>query len=139
MIRSGPWSAAMGVGGWLRSLGLGQCEALFRASEIDADILRRRRTTISFDQDASSGKLRSRTAGEMVDRGSPAGPPSAKTSACAAEKNPERRDHRRALQPAAARCRRNHVTPAVDNIDVARSLATTPIGVVTGSPIVGSP
>src|SRR5437764_14888005 len=40
MIRSGPWSAAMDVGGWLRSLGLGQYEALFRASEIDADILR---------------------------------------------------------------------------------------------------
>src|SRR5215471_14364210 len=39
MIRSGPWSAAMDVGGWLRSLGLGQYEALFRASEIDADIL----------------------------------------------------------------------------------------------------
>ena len=29
----------MEVGGWLRSLGLGQYEALFRASEIDADIL----------------------------------------------------------------------------------------------------
>jgi hypothetical protein len=27
------------VGGWLRSLGLGQYEALFRASDIDADIL----------------------------------------------------------------------------------------------------
>jgi hypothetical protein len=39
MIRSGPWSAAMDVGGWLRNLGLGQYEALFRASEIDADIL----------------------------------------------------------------------------------------------------
>jgi SAM domain (Sterile alpha motif) len=39
MIRSGPWSAAMDVGGWLRSLGLGQYEALFRASDIDADIL----------------------------------------------------------------------------------------------------
>src|SRR5262249_21963174 len=39
MIRSGPWSAAMDVGGWLRSLGLGRYEALFRASEIDADIL----------------------------------------------------------------------------------------------------
>src|SRR6201984_3833170 len=39
MIRSGPWSAAMDVGGWLRSLGLGQYEALFRASEIDTDIL----------------------------------------------------------------------------------------------------
>src|SRR5215467_4401791 len=39
MIRSGPWSAAMDVGGWLRSLGLGQYEALFRANEIDADIL----------------------------------------------------------------------------------------------------
>jgi SAM domain (Sterile alpha motif)/Adenylate and Guanylate cyclase catalytic domain len=39
MIRSGPWSAAMDVGGWLRSLGLGQNEALFRASDIDADIL----------------------------------------------------------------------------------------------------
>src|SRR5262249_49761235 len=39
MIRSGPWSAAMDVGGWLRSLGLGQYEALFRANDIDADIL----------------------------------------------------------------------------------------------------
>src|SRR5215469_9265115 len=39
MIRSRPWSAAMDVGGWLRSLGLGQYEALFRASEIDGDIL----------------------------------------------------------------------------------------------------
>src|SRR5215472_14286418 len=39
MIRSGPWSVAMDVGGWLRQLGLGQYEALFRASEIDADIL----------------------------------------------------------------------------------------------------
>src|ERR1700720_1831486 len=29
----------MDVGGWLKSLGLGQYEALFRASEIDADIL----------------------------------------------------------------------------------------------------
>jgi class 3 adenylate cyclase len=29
----------MNVGGWLRSLGLGQYEALFRASDIDADIL----------------------------------------------------------------------------------------------------
>jgi class 3 adenylate cyclase len=29
----------MEVGGWLRSLGLGQYESLFRASEIDADIL----------------------------------------------------------------------------------------------------
>src|SRR3974390_899149 len=34
-----PWSAAMDVGDWLRGLGLGQYEALFRASEIDADIL----------------------------------------------------------------------------------------------------
>jgi class 3 adenylate cyclase len=39
MIRSGPWSATMDVGGWLRSLGLGQYEALFRANDIDADIL----------------------------------------------------------------------------------------------------
>jgi len=29
----------MDVGGWLRSLGLGQYEALFRANEIDADVL----------------------------------------------------------------------------------------------------
>src|SRR5690348_7683770 len=29
----------MDVGGWLRNLGLAQYEALFRASEIDADIL----------------------------------------------------------------------------------------------------
>jgi hypothetical protein len=39
MICSGAWSAAMDVGGWLRNLGLGQYEALFRASDIDADIL----------------------------------------------------------------------------------------------------
>src|SRR5499427_7632081 len=39
MIPSGPWSAHMDVGGWLRSLGLGQYEALFRANEIDADVL----------------------------------------------------------------------------------------------------
>src|SRR5260370_42643354 len=39
MIRSGPWSAAMDVGAWLRSLALGHYEALFRASEIDVDIL----------------------------------------------------------------------------------------------------
>src|SRR5215472_11777814 len=39
MISSGPWSAAMDVGGWLRSLGLEQYEAVFRASDIDADIL----------------------------------------------------------------------------------------------------
>src|SRR5262250_3466003 len=39
MIGSGPWSASMDVGGWLRGLGLGQYEALFRANEIDADIL----------------------------------------------------------------------------------------------------
>src|SRR5215468_10539110 len=39
MIGSGPWSAAMDTGDWLRSLGLGQYEALFRASEIDADVL----------------------------------------------------------------------------------------------------
>src|SRR6516225_765787 len=39
MIRSGPWSAVMDVGGWLRNLGLGQYEALFRANEIDADVL----------------------------------------------------------------------------------------------------
>ena len=39
MIRSGPWSAGMDVGGWLGSLGLGQYEALFRANEIDVDIL----------------------------------------------------------------------------------------------------
>src|SRR5215469_2420087 len=29
----------MGVGGWLRNLGLGQYEALFRASEIDLEML----------------------------------------------------------------------------------------------------
>ena len=29
----------MDVGGWLKSLGLGEYEALFRASKIDADIL----------------------------------------------------------------------------------------------------
>jgi class 3 adenylate cyclase len=36
MFRSG---AAMGVGDWLRNLGLGQYETLFRANEIDVDIL----------------------------------------------------------------------------------------------------
>src|SRR5215469_6309372 len=39
MIRSGPRSTHMDVGGWLGTLGLGQYEALFRANEIDADIL----------------------------------------------------------------------------------------------------
>jgi hypothetical protein len=40
MIRSGPVERAhMHVGGWLKGLGLGQYEALFRASDIDADIL----------------------------------------------------------------------------------------------------
>src|SRR5262249_59365266 len=39
MIRWGPWSTYMDVGGWLRSLGLRQYEALFRANEIDADIV----------------------------------------------------------------------------------------------------
>jgi hypothetical protein len=39
MIRWGPWSAAMDIEDWLRSLGLGRSEGLFRASEIDADIL----------------------------------------------------------------------------------------------------
>ena len=39
MILAGPWSAAIMSGGWLRNLGLGQYDALFRASEIDADIL----------------------------------------------------------------------------------------------------
>jgi class 3 adenylate cyclase len=39
MIRSVPWSAAMDLGDWLRNLGLGQYEELFRANEIDADIL----------------------------------------------------------------------------------------------------
>jgi hypothetical protein len=39
MIGSDPWSAAMDIRGWLRSLGLGQYEALFRASDIYADIL----------------------------------------------------------------------------------------------------
>src|SRR5580693_7591237 len=34
MIRSGPWSAAMDVGGWLRSLGLGQYEAVIEARPI---------------------------------------------------------------------------------------------------------
>ena len=29
----------MDVGGWLRSLGLGQYEAVFRANEIDGDVL----------------------------------------------------------------------------------------------------
>src|ERR1700752_1642641 len=39
MIRSGRWGVRMDVGGCLRNLGLGQYEALFRASDIDADIL----------------------------------------------------------------------------------------------------
>ena len=39
MIRSGSVERAHGCRGWLRSLGLGQYEALFHASEIDADIL----------------------------------------------------------------------------------------------------
>jgi class 3 adenylate cyclase len=33
------WSAAMDVGGWLRSLGLDQYEANFRDNKIDADVL----------------------------------------------------------------------------------------------------
>src|SRR5271168_1596078 len=33
------WSAAMDVGGWLRSLGLSQYEANFRDNKIDADVL----------------------------------------------------------------------------------------------------
>src|SRR5271157_5322085 len=35
------WSAAMDVGGWLRSLGLDQYEANFRENKIDADVLLR--------------------------------------------------------------------------------------------------
>jgi hypothetical protein len=35
------WGAAMDVGGWLRSLGLGQYEGNFRDHEIDADLLPR--------------------------------------------------------------------------------------------------
>jgi class 3 adenylate cyclase len=35
------WSAAMDVGGWLRSLGLDQYEANFRENKIDADLLPR--------------------------------------------------------------------------------------------------
>jgi hypothetical protein len=35
------WSAAMDVGGWLRSLGLGQYEADFRDNKIDAQLLPR--------------------------------------------------------------------------------------------------
>jgi hypothetical protein len=38
MIRSGPVECGDGCRDWLRSLGLGQYEALFCASEIDADI-----------------------------------------------------------------------------------------------------
>ena len=33
------WDATMDIGGWLRGLGLGQYEAMFRESEIDADVL----------------------------------------------------------------------------------------------------
>ena len=36
----------MAVGGWLRSLGLGQYEALFRANEIDADIVPEQRVLV---------------------------------------------------------------------------------------------
>jgi hypothetical protein len=40
MIRSGARGArAHGCRGWLKGLGLGQYEVLFRASDIDADIL----------------------------------------------------------------------------------------------------
>jgi hypothetical protein len=35
------WGAAMDVGGWLRSLGLGQYETNFRDNKIDADLLPR--------------------------------------------------------------------------------------------------
>jgi predicted ATPase/class 3 adenylate cyclase len=33
------WSAAMDVGEWLRGVGLGQCEATFRAHDLDVDVL----------------------------------------------------------------------------------------------------
>jgi SAM domain (Sterile alpha motif) len=33
------WDATMDIGGWLRGLGLGQYEATFRESEIDAEVL----------------------------------------------------------------------------------------------------
>src|SRR6185312_7242704 len=36
-----------------------------------------------------------------------------------AEAEAERRDHRRGLQPAAARRRRDHVAPAVDDVEMA--------------------
>jgi hypothetical protein len=35
------WSHAMDVGEWLRSLGLGKYEDIFRANAIDADLLPR--------------------------------------------------------------------------------------------------
>ena len=35
------WGAAMDVGGWLRGLGLGQYETIFRDNKIDADLLLR--------------------------------------------------------------------------------------------------
>ena len=43
----------MDVGGWLRSLGLGQYEALFRTNEIDADILPEL-TEVDFEKRALS-------------------------------------------------------------------------------------
>jgi hypothetical protein len=39
VIPSGPWSAHKDFGGWFKSLGLGQYEPLFRAREMDAEIL----------------------------------------------------------------------------------------------------
>ena len=36
------WGTAMDVGGWLRGLGLGQYETIFRDNKIDADVLANR-------------------------------------------------------------------------------------------------
>ena len=44
----------MDVGGWLKSLGLGQYEALFRASDIDADILPEL-TDVDLDAEIADG------------------------------------------------------------------------------------
>ena len=35
------WGTAMDVGGWLRGLGLGQYQTIFRVNKIDADLLPR--------------------------------------------------------------------------------------------------
>jgi hypothetical protein len=49
----------MDVGYWLRGLGLGQYEALFRASEIDADILPEL-TEVDLQRNGSTSPIGSR-------------------------------------------------------------------------------